>query len=340
MPQRSHFRIIFCLFALAAFGSAALLGCTQFTSPSPFPVTPSATPSPIQTLALAPAPVTPQHPIVLSIEEAGYAHLFLFAPETTEFTRLTYGQWDDITPSISPDGTRIAFASNRGGHWDLYTLALASGQVSQLTNTPEYDGAPAWSPDLAWIAFETYRNGNLDIAILSLTDPAQAPILLTEDGATEHSPAWAPNGREIAFVSDANGNADIWLADLNKPDDRFTDITNTPQAVESHPVWSPDGSRLAWASSSQTTDFNGIYVWNAAESEKPAQWVGSGDWPAWNAAGDQIASVVDAADQELLTAYTLNGQPVFLPVALPGNARGILWPGAVFPSPLPEPMST
>src|SRR5512138_3561172 len=151
MPQHSRFRIVISLFGLAAFASAALLGCTQFTSPSPFPITPSATASAVQTLALAPAPAAPDHPIILSIEEAGYAHLFLFAPETTDFTRLTYGKWNDITPSISPDGTRIAFASNRGGHWDLYTLELASGQISQLTDTPEYDAAPAWSPDLAWI---------------------------------------------------------------------------------------------------------------------------------------------------------------------------------------------
>jgi TolB protein len=274
--------------------------------------------------------------MILSLEENGYAHLFLFAPDTSTFTRLTYGQWSDITPALSPDGKRIAFASDRGGHWDLYILDLLTGQTSQLTNTPEYDAAPTWSPDLAWIAYETYHNGGLDIAIISLSNPAQAPVLLTDDAGSEHSPAWAPNGREIAFVSDSSGSADIWLADLNKTEDRITDITNTPQVAESHPVWSPDGNHLAWTETSQTPEYDGIYVWGAGEPEKPAVWVGTGDWPTWNAAGDQIVTLVNAANQDLLAAYTLQGQPVLLPIPLPGHLRGLTWPNLQWPEPLPE----
>ena len=51
------------------------------------------------------------------------------------------------TPPCSPDGTRLAFASNRDGDWDLYWMDLATGEVTQLTDTPEYDAAPSWSPD-------------------------------------------------------------------------------------------------------------------------------------------------------------------------------------------------
>ncbi len=337
MPIRDRFRVILILFGTVVFLGAALLGCTQFTSPSPLPPTPSPTEAPLNTLAPTLVSGVVRHPVILSLEEQGYAHLFLFAPDTLTFTRLTYGQWNDITPAVSPDGKRIAFASNRNGFYDLYALDLSTGEVAQITDTPAYDASPTWSPDLAWLAFETYQNGNLDIALQSLADPAQAPILLTDDAAAEHSPAWAPNGREIAFVSDANGSADIWLADLNKTDNRFTDLTNTPQAAEAHPAWSPDGSRLAWSASSQTSDYDGIYVWDAARPENPADWVGSGDWPAWNAAGDAIVTVVNAADQQLLAAYTLAGQPILLPAPLPGQARGLLWPGALLPDPLPAP---
>ncbi len=85
--------------------------------------------------------------VIFSYEEDGYAHLFAYIPEKMPLTRITAGDWDDITPSPSPNGEKIAFASNRNGFWDLYLLDLASGDVAQLTNTPQYEGAPTWSPD-------------------------------------------------------------------------------------------------------------------------------------------------------------------------------------------------
>jgi len=325
------------LIVITIFFTLAFLGCEQYTSPSPvFPtVSPtieiSSTPSTTSTL-----PIHEQNDVmILSIEENGYAHLFAYMPGKLGFTRLTFGEWSDITPSISPNGKSVAFASNRGGYWDIYTLDLQSGQVSQLTNTPEYDSSPSWSPDGAYIAYETYRNGSLDIAILSLTDPAQKPIILTDDPASDHSPAWAPNGRQIAFISDRSGDADVWLADLNKTDGRFTDLSNTPQAAESNPVWSPDGLHLAWASDPWNNDENGVYVWNVDRPDQAASWVGNGNWPAWNADSNEIVTGVDAPNQQLLTAYTLSGDTFLLPTVLPGRLQGLLWPKLSLPDPLP-----
>jgi dipeptidyl aminopeptidase/acylaminoacyl peptidase len=79
-------------------------------------------------------------------------------PGRMPLTRLTNGDWDDITPAPSPDGTKIAFASNRLGHWDLFLMDLASGELTRLTDTPEYEGAPTWSPDGTFLAYETYLN--------------------------------------------------------------------------------------------------------------------------------------------------------------------------------------
>lgn len=318
--------------------SLAFVGCEQYTSPSPnIPTTSpaieiSSTPTPIPTL-----PIDEQNDVmILSVEENGLAHLFAYTPGKLGLTRLTSGDWSDITPSISPNGKSVAFASNRGGYWDIYTLDLRSGQVSQLTNTPEYDSSPSWSPDLAYIAYETYRNGSLDIVILSLTKPGQKPIVLTDDPASDHSPAWAPNGRQIAFISDRSGDADVWLADLDKTDHRFSDLSITPQAAESHPAWSPDGLKLAWASSPWNNEYNGIYVWDSNHPDQAATWVGDGSWPAWNANSDEIVTAFDAPNKQLLTAYTLSGDILLLPTTLPGRLHGLLWPKVSLPDPLPK----
>ena len=241
--------------------SLLFAGCNQQVStPPPDFATPAAadtlTPEPVVSAGLA------RDLVVLSIEENGYSHLFVTIPGEMPLTRLTSGDWNDITPAISPDGSRIAFASNRDGFYDLYLLDLQSGGVQRLTQTEQFDSSPTWSPDLAWIAYTTYANDNLEIAFYSLTNPDQAQILLTENSASDHSPAWAANGRQIAFISDRSGDSEVWLADLDiKDDSRFTNLSNTPQSAESHPVWNADGSRLAWTSDSLHLGYSGIHVW-------------------------------------------------------------------------------
>jgi len=297
-----------------------LLGCS-----------PQATPTPETTIAFEPTateefvPVVPRNShemVIFAYEEDGYAHLFAYIPEKMPLTRITSGGWDDITPSPSPDGKAIAFASNRGGSWDLYLLNLESGDITQLTNTPEYEGAPTWSPDGLFMAFEVYGDENLDIAVGPATDPLSNPIPLTTSSASDHSPAWAPDGRHIAFVSDG----DIILADLDETDgSRFQNLSNTELASESHPIWSPDGRRLAWASSSQSVGRSGIYVWEANKNV-PATWIGDGNWPAWNVTGEQIITTLAAPNNTYLTTYSTDGKLLQSLTPFPAAVlRGLAW---------------
>jgi Tol biopolymer transport system component len=60
--------------------------------------------------------------------------------------RLTDHLEYDLSPAWSPDGTRIAFASNRDGDSDIYVMDADGGNVQQLTDDPAWDGNTAWSP--------------------------------------------------------------------------------------------------------------------------------------------------------------------------------------------------
>lgn len=270
--------------------------------------------------------------IIFSYEEDGYAHLFAYIPNQLPITRLTADAWDDISPAASPDGEKIAFASNRSGFWDLYLLDLTTSQMTQLTDTPEYEGAPTWSPDGTFIAYEAYRKESLDIVIGPATDPLQNAVLLTSSSSSDHSPSWAPGGRQIAFVSDG----EILLADLNNTEEnRFSNLSNTELASESHPIWSPDGTRLAWASSSQSVGRSGIYVWDATR-KSPAQWLGDGDYPAWDTVGGQIITTFNTPNETYITTYSVEGK-VLRPLALfPATLRGLAWANLIFPESLPN----
>ena len=318
--------------------SAWLSGCVQYTTAASLAPPGAATAAPPTPAAI---PLTASHAdlaqpwVLLSVEENGYAHFVAFDLASSAITRLTSGDWNDISPSLSPDGNSIAFASDRGGFWDVYLMDLRSAAVSQVTNTPEYDGSPFWSPDMAWLAYEKYNHGQLDVLIQSLTDRGAEPVLLTEDPAADHSPAWSPDGRKIAFVSSRSGDADIWLADLDRTSGRFTNLSNTAGAAESHPAWSRAGSHLAWATAALSPGNSGIYVWDSARPSVSAVRVGTGSWAAWSADGSLVSAVVDAPTQQLLSAYTLAGTPLILPAPLPGRIRGFVWPAFALPTPLP-----
>lgn len=276
--------------------------------------------------------------IFLSVEENGYARLFIFHPQDQPLTRITGGAWNDTAPALSPDGTLLAFASDRSGFWDLYVMDLATGNSNQVTNSPQYDSAPSWSPDGQWLAFETYNNDNLEIAVVNVSTGEIVP--LTQHPASDHSPAWAPGGRHVAFISNRGGDSDVWLANLDLAgDERYQNLSNTPFASESSPVWSGDGSRLLWASISQTVGFSGLYVWNAAEPSRPARWIGDGSIGTWNGSADRVIAAFNAPNQTFLTSYDLEGNLLLASVPLSGQVRGMSWGVAEMPNSLPAPFN-
>ncbi len=327
LKRYSHFITILFL-TLAIILSACLQGITE---------TPEIEPTPEPTVTEEIIPVVSNNSreiVILSLEEDGYAHLFAFIPNQMPLRRLTNGDWDDITPAPSPDGTKLAFASNRLGAWDLFLMDLSNGELTQLTDTPEYDGAPTWSPDGSFIAYESYRDENLEIIVGPANEPAKNAIRLTASPASDHSPAWAPGGRQIAFVS----NGDIFLADLDRSNDaRFQNLSSTPNASESHPVWSPDGSRLAWATQSQSMGRSGIYLWDA-ERQLPAQWIGDGNLPAWNASGDQIITTVPAPNTNFHITYATDGTILQPLTPFPYQVGSLSWANLFMEDPMPVPL--
>lgn len=317
--------------------SFLLFGCSQ---PSETPSIPTVTLEAVFTSTPAIVRYSGEGNLVfLSIEENGYAHLFVQSnpPQELPLTRITAGDWNDIAPALSPDRKQLAFASDRNGFWDLFVMDLNSGDVKQVTDSNEYDSSPSWSPDGQWLVFETYLNDNLEVAIASVTDPAQKIISLTQDSASDHSPVWAPDGRHIAFISTRGGDSDVWLADLDLADDeRYQNLSKTPFAAENHPVWNFDGSQLLWASTSQSVGFSGLYIWQANDPNRTARWIGDGSWGSWNETAEQIVAVTSTANQEYVSSYDIKGNLLLSPTPLNGRVRGLTWGFANLPNPFPN----
>jgi TolB protein len=321
------------LFTFFLLFSTLLSACVQpFAAPTPTPAptstaTRTASPSPSATLTPTktptPLPGDKTQTFILSMNDNGYQHLFAYAPSKLPLTRLTSGRWDDVSPAISADGTRVVFASNRNEYWDIYTLNLTDGQIARITDTPEFDGHPGWSPDGQWIIYETMSGDQLEIDLVSIVNLGQV-ITLISDPALDQMPTWSPLGRQVAFVSNRSGDDEIWMADLDKPDEgRFVNVSRSSTSAESHPAWSPDGTRLAWVSRISGQP-DGIYVWDSNRPDQPARLVGSGDDPRWSASGNEIATRVSAPNQDYLVAYSLDGS-LSLPLTQVETLTGFDW---------------
>ena len=300
------------------------------------------TPLPLTTpfsaaLALSPTPLpTPtfstawqdglgkQGTIILSMRDGVHFHLFAYHPLYLPLTRLTNNNWDDVSPSISPDGKKIAYASRRNGYWDIYILNIETNQVLQFTDTPDYDGAPTWSPDGQWIAYESYLDNNLDILIKSVADSKTAPIRLTNSPGMDSSPNWSPLGRDIAFISDRTGEPEVWLAHLDQTDNRFVQVSNNPDGNDVFPRWSPDGNQLAWIS--ENDEQNEIVIKNIQKTSQPLKHLGAGDLFTWSPLGDMLLTTIPDPNQTNLGSYLSSSGGIFYPpIKLPGSVKGMDW---------------
>lgn len=201
------------------------------------------------------------------------------------------GATDELDPAVAPDGTVVAFVSNRRGGYDLWLQPLrhgsATGPPHRLTDHRGSVAVPAFSSNGRWLAYHRVLDGQRDVWIAPIT--GGVPQRFTEHPAADFNPSFSPDGSTLAFVSDRNGVEDIWLAPV--ADGRRV---GEPRQITSgdaghwFPVWSPDGKWIA--SVVQRGYHSEVWVVEVG-SEAPAVQVTSGAGARrvqWIAAGDEL----------------------------------------------------
>ena len=96
------------------------------------------------------------------------SHIWEVDIETHQVRQLTSGDFHDGRVAIRPDGSMIAFTSNRDNSWNVWLMDREGGDLRRLTEHEGYSGYSAWSPDGKKIIYVSDRSGNLDLWMLCL----------------------------------------------------------------------------------------------------------------------------------------------------------------------------
>jgi hypothetical protein len=230
--------------------------------------------------AASAAPPTPERIVFVRGGE-----LFSVAPQGTGQARLTRTPAIEAAPSLSPDGRRIAFVSDRDGNPEIYVMRISDGGIQRLTSNPmRADTDPAWSPDGRRIAYASGTGGELDVYVMNADGSAKRGVVVAPGDDAE--PAWSPDGEQIAFASNRQGNYDLWLAALGGGEP--TQLTADP-SDEREPAWSPDGTRLAFVTNRDGNDE--LYTVNVSglDPRRLTADVAADRDPAWSPDGRRIA---------------------------------------------------
>jgi dipeptidyl aminopeptidase/acylaminoacyl peptidase len=165
-----------------------------------------------------------------------------------EVRKITDTPADSAFPRWSPDGTKIAFISNRDRDRENIFLTTTSGEVKQLTRVEEIVNEIAWRPDGQSIAFSAGvgigdwlglvdLDGNVERLV---NFPNSENYIAGEMGRPE---PWSPDGKELVFVSNVHDHLDIGILDLETREVRWLVENRWDKTM---PLWSPDGARVAY----------------------------------------------------------------------------------------------
>ena len=185
----------------------------------------------------------------------GNSDIYTVRSDGSGLTDLTSDSMVDMNPFWSPDGTRIAFQSDRSGLMQIYVMDADGSNVIQLTNNDVNhelmsQGGP-WSPDGKRLLFTEWGDpGTEEWMLYTIGVDGQNKTLLAEVPPVYTYPSWSPDGKHIAFISD------LRLYEVDSDGGHLTEVTKSlpaGEAIDSYNLpnyyWSADSQSLIFIAS-------------------------------------------------------------------------------------------
>jgi TolB protein len=142
----------------------------------------------------------------------------------------------DVSPSWSPDHSKIAFCSNRAGGPQIYVMGLGDGDAKRISfMSSNYCTSPDWSPKGDKIAFVCRADGGFQV--FTANPDGSSPLQLTSGGDNE-DPSWSPDGRYLTFASTFGSAASFRIAMMLADGSNVQQLSQGPVS-DTDPAWGP-----------------------------------------------------------------------------------------------------
>lgn len=192
-------------------------------------------------------------------------------------SQLTSSASHEVMPKFSPDGERIAFASNKTGSWDIFVMPANGGRAVQITSTGAHDLHPSWSPDGRFLTFCRLGevSGKWEIWVTEVNNTGVQQFIgygLFPEWCPAPGTGFAGADRILFQRSRERGDRafSVWTIDyIDGTSQNATEVASSPVAACINPTWSPDGEWVVFATVPNPND------WTTSKPQASDLWLAS-----------------------------------------------------------------